>query len=380
MGRRSWGEGSVYPASDGPGWIASLEMPGGSGGRRQRKRRRAGTKTEALRILRAMQAEAEQYGDLADGKRLVSATLDDYLRMRRRQRIAPGTLLMDEWAAKAIKAGLGHRRIAALTVQDCDRFLLAAAEGQFGGTLGRNQLRRLRQKLIKVIENDQRRGVVGRNVAQLSVLPDESPDHVARRPPRALTYDELARLVKEASGVASVLVDLSGRNGLRPAEARALRWSRVDLDVNTIRVDAQMNRFNQVAPAKTRRSHRTVRIDQITVATLQRWRQIQERYEAKAGPAWSNADDLVVTSRLGTPINQRNVYRSLDRACERAGIVPAISPYDLRHTAITLQVENGHSAHKVADWAGTSERMIADVYRHKLDEVSDLGPVDGGTR
>jgi integrase len=58
-----------------------------------------------------------------------------------------------------------------------------------------------------------------------------------------------------------------------------------------------------------------------------------------------------------------------------AGISPSISAYDLRHSAITLQVERGHPAHKIADWAGTSERMIADVYRHKLQAISDLGPV-----
>lgn len=79
----------------------------------------------------------------------------------------------------------------------------------------------------------------------------------------------------------------------------------------------------------------------------------------------------------GTAINQRNLHRSIVRACDRAGITPHISAYDLRHSAITLQVENGHPAYKIADWAGTSERMIADVYRHKLDEVSDLGPIGG---
>ena len=63
----------------------------------------------------------------------------------------------------------------------------------------------------------------------------------------------------------------------------------------------------------------------------------------------------------------------------RDSLVPRISAYDLRHTAITLHIENGHPAHKVADWAGTSELMIANHYRHKLDEISDLGPVEIGS-
>ncbi len=28
------------------------------------------------------------------------------------------------------------------------------------------------------------------------------------------------------------------------------------------------------------------------------------------------------------------------------------------------------------DWAGTSERMILDTYRHKLEEISEQGPID----
>ena len=94
--------------------------------------------------------------------------------------------------------------------------------------------------------------------------------------------------------------------------------------------------------------------------------------------AWSgNVQDLIVTTAFGTAVNQRNVHRSLATACKRAGIVPAVSGYDLRHTAITFQVERGYPVHQIADWAGTSERMIIDVYRHKLTDVIDLGPSDG---
>ena len=75
----------------------------------------------------------------------------------------------------------------------------------------------------------------------------------------------------------------------------------------------------------------------MTVGRLLKWPAVQLCYEAKAGPALTNPDGLVVTTRWGKPINQRNAYRSLDTACERAGIVPAIAPHDLRRTAITLQ-------------------------------------------
>lgn len=85
-----------------------------------------------------MRAEADQFGDLADGKRLLSSTIEDYLRVREGQKLAPQTIAQDEWTAALIRQGLGHRRIAALSVHDCDRFLAAVAEGQFGGLLARS--------------------------------------------------------------------------------------------------------------------------------------------------------------------------------------------------------------------------------------------------
>jgi integrase len=58
------------------------------------------------------------------------------------------------------------------------------------------------------------------------------------------------------------------------------------------------------------------------------------------------------------------------------GIKPVVAPYELRHTAITRQCEAGHSTREIADWAGTSERMINEVYRHKLVRLSPLGPAE----
>ena len=122
----------------------------------------------------------------------------------------------------------------------------------------------------------------------------------------------------------------------------------------------------------------TRRVLSITANRLADWRVEQGAAKEMAGLAWSgNSQDLLATTKLGTPINQRNVHRSLAIACRRVEIEPGVSGYDLRHTAITFQVEKGHPVHQIADWAGTSERMITEVYRHKLNEITDLGPSDG---
>ena len=65
----------------------------------------------------------------------------------------------------------------------------------------------------------------------------------------------------------------------------------------------------------------------------------------------------------------------LTAACEGAA-VDRIVPYELRHTAITFQLDGGHETWRVADWAGTSERMIEEIHRHRLNRVSDLSSVE----
>ncbi len=82
----------------------------------------------------------------------------------------------------------------------------------------------------------------------------------------------------------------------------------------------------------------------------------------------------MVATSIGTPVNFYIVPQAVQVLCGLAGVLPAVSPYELWHTAITFQAEAGHSAWAIADWVGMSERMIADVYRPKLMAASPLGP------
>jgi len=102
----------------------------------------------------------------------------------------------------------------------------------------------------------------------------------------------------------------------------------------------------------------------------------------RAGELWWSEYDLVVTTRIGTTLGSRNLARSVGRTAQEVGITPAtegqisaLVPYDLRHTAITLQSKLGYSDWELADWAGTSERMVNEVYRHRTDRVVGVRPV-----
>ena len=366
--RRGHGEGSIYRV-DG-GWTAVLDLPRGPDGKRNRRRRRAKTKAEALDKLREMQSELASTGNIVHRDRRVSATLADFYRVREAKRIAPRTLELDRWMLGVIDDVLGHRRIIDLGVADVDRFLATAAQGRNGRPIGRSSLRRIRSTLVAAIKNDMRLGLVHRNVADLSVMPAGLGEKAERR---ALSIDELNRLCESATGTTAILVDLIGRNGLRPSEARAMRWQSVDLDSLTMTVRAQLSNKAEFVEPKTRKAYRTIRIDEVTADKLRRWCERQEVQRSTAGVYWLDLD-LIAATASGRPIQRHNLRRSIRALCTRLDIDPLITPYELRHTAISIQAEAGHPAFQIADWAGTSERMISEVYRHRLQTLAKLGP------
>ncbi len=293
------------------------------------------------------------------------------------------TVEIDASRGRTIVKGLGRREIGKLTVAECDRFLVDVAAGAYGRKpLKPDSVRRIRALLIAVLRNEQRLGNLARNVAELSQMPvfehqavaDDDDGDSSTSVRRILSRDEYRRLRNGCDGAIQLFVDLCGRCGLRPSEARALRWSRLNLEQRTLRVDAQMSSKNKLVAPKTRRSRRTISIDDETIALLDRWQPEQAERRSVAGDGWDGEHDFVLTSRNGTAFDGSNLRDSLANRCERLDL-DVYLPYELRHTAITFQLDQGAETWEVADWAGTSERMIELIYRHRTSRVSRLAPL-----
>jgi len=368
--RRAATEGSVFQDPSGR-WVAQIELPRRPDGRRHRVKRRVRTRAEAQRLLREMRDEFTASKVVANARRTVGEAIADYTAAREAQGLSKGTLDTNRWQLEVIGEALGSRRTSTLTVADCDGFLEAAVKGLGERRpISRAHIGRIRFTLINVLANEIRVGHLSRNVAELSILP---PTTVKKKERRALTHDELSALLSVARGSRLVLIDLSARNGLRPAEARALRWADVDLELGVLTVSGQLDRQNRRTKPKTKRSARSLQLDEQTVDRLRTWRAKQERQRATARNAWVDLD-IVATTARGNPVDRHSFAKSLKRLCAEVGIDPPISPYELRHTAITMQADAGHSSWEIADWAGTSEAMISEVYRHRLKRVASLQP------
>jgi integrase len=379
--RRSPKDGAVYRSPDGSGWIAALELPMLGDGRRRRRKRRARTRAEAQQLLRQMKDELAKAGSVSSAQRTVGDAVASFMARRALESLAAGTHDNDRWLAGLIVAGLGRRKLSALTVADCDHFLATCMAGLGDRRpIGRAHMAKLRQRLAAVLRNEMRHGNLSRNVAELAIVPaghdqgDDDLDEEQGR--RSLTVDELHRLLAAATGSRLILIDLCGRNGLRPAEARALRWVDVDLDAGELSVRGQMDRHDRRTNVKkAHNAARTIPLDETTVERLKLWAQEIDEMRERAGQAWTETG-VVAASAFGTVVDRHSFARSLRLLCRRLDINPAVTPYELRHTAISLQADVGRSSWEIADWAGTSEAMVSRIYRHRIRRVSALRPAD----
>ena len=83
----------------------------------------------------------------------------------------------------------------------------------------------------------------------------------------------------------------------------------------------------------------------------------------KAGPVWSNRDDLVFTDETGKHYAIHTFYKRFKAIATSIGR-PDARPHDLRHTAATVAIASGADIKSVQDLLGhanTSEQMMKDT-------------------
>jgi integrase len=181
---------------------------------------------------------------------------------------------------------LGSVKLVELKVRDVDFAL-----GKLAKRLSTRRVRLARMILIQAIRNAMVNDLVVRNVADLAAVRTGN----AGRPSRSLNLEQALAVLDTARGESlwpSVAVSMLG--GIRTEEARALRWSEVDLEAGTVAVYRSVRRTGET---KTEKSRRLFQIPEIAVEALRDLVLKQAAYRAKAGAAWKE-NDLVCRHQL----------------------------------------------------------------------------------
>ena len=364
--RRARGEDSIYYDRSRDRWVGTITVGWKPDGRRDRITVRSRTKTEVKEKLRARHEELAA-GVRTTGNFTVEHCLKDWLETLNTQ--ADSTVTGYRIMARHLTELIGNVKLADLKVRD-----VQFALGKLADRFSTRSVRLARMILIQASRNAMVNDLVVRNVAELTTVPTGQ----SGRPSRSLNLEQALAVLDAARGERLwPYVAVSMLGGIRTEEARALRWSEVDLEVGTVAVYRSVRRTGET---KTEKSRRVFQIPEIAIEALRELVLKQAAYRAKAGTAWKE-NNLVFCTSLGGPMYATDVRMGFKRITEKAALGRDWTPRELRHTFVSLLSDSGVPIEQIADAVGhSSTRTTEVVYRHQLRPVTRtaaiaLGPL-----
>jgi integrase len=162
--------------------------------------------------------------------------------------------------------------------------------------------------------------------------------------------------------------------GLRRGEAVGVRWSSINFETMTLRIEGVITNKGDGAPsekevfrnfAKTEESIRAFPLTAEAADYLKRLKQEQERNRILSGDCYNEKwADFVCVDEMGNLIHLDYITNMFSTTLKRLGLRP-IRFHDLRHTNITLLLESGASMKDVQAWAGHKTLSTTmDTYAH----------------
>lgn len=315
------------------------------------------------------EAERQRARWLLDGRQLATMTLAEYLREEwlpdYGRRFAASSyrqrrVICEKWLIPY----LGGVALAELAVRTLERAFAAMARDGCSAQRQAAALAVLQAALSTAV--------------RWGYLPQHQAGHVrlggrrGEERPRAPIFprEELARLLAARDDAYGVLWRILAGTGMRISEARALRWSDVDLERRVIAVRRTLARGDhgeyESAP-KSAAGRREVLIPRWLATELARWRAECQRARWEHG-AHLRPGDYVVGRVDGSPLPSGSITGQWRKTLALAQIDHG-TPHHLRHTATTEQLMAGVPLKTVSARLGHSTLgLTADLYGHVLLE------------
>jgi integrase len=151
------------------------------------------------------------------------------------------------------------------------------------------------------------------------------------------------------------------RTGVRPSEARSVKWEDLDAKTPTVRINRTFGFKDHEGTPKTRRSRRAVDLSPQLVEALKRHR--LDQAAAKLAHGWPELPAYLFTTSTGQRLGRRDFERAFQRVLGKAGLPTHYSPKSLRHTYASILLSEGASPLYVSRQLGhTSTAITERVY------------------
>lgn len=179
------------------------------------------------------------------------------------------------------------------------------------------------------------------------------PTAIPQRLPKALSYDDVARLIAHAGDEESpeglrdhALVEFLYGTGTRVSEAVGLDVDDVDLEELTVVVTGKGDK------------QRVLPLGQPAADAL-------AAYLVRGRPALAvrgRGTPRLFLNSLGRPLSRQSAYGVLRSSAERAGLTVMVSPHTLRHSYATHLLQNGADVRVVQELLGHASVTTTQIY------------------
>jgi integrase len=275
--------------------------------------------------------------------------------------LAPTT--RQDWASlinRYLIPELGNVPLWKLTARDCDRMYQRLRVGGLGASRVRNAHVILHRAVAQAV----RWGWITRNPVSDATRPEVPRSTVT--PPNIDDVRLLLALAEETDPTLSCWLDIATSTGARRGEICALRWSDIDLERATVRIERSVAATTAagvyIKTTKTDR-FRLVSLTDRAVRSLTELLDVATSNAAEAGRPTS-ADDLVFTKdpEAKEPWRPELVTRRWERLRKRAGL-EHVKLHGLRHFVATELLTAGIDLRTVSNRLGHARTSTTlDIY------------------
>lgn len=260
----------------------------------------------------------------------------------------------------------GKMSVGKITPQHISRYYTQA---QIIKKLSGNTVRKHHDLLNLVFSKAVKEGVVKASPMSGVELP-----RVEKKETAAYTAEQLVLLLEEAKkSKIYVAVMLAAHLGLRRGEICGLTWDKIDLEnkvVNIITTMTQAGSAVIIKDTKTKNSLRKLHINEDLHQILSDEKTHQEKQKEILGAEY-NDYGYVFCWEDGLPYRPNYLSERFTHLIT-VNKLPALTLHGLRHTWVSLGIDEGVPTHIISRNAGHASQAITDqIYAHKLREVDE---------